>query len=552
MEDISHLFIYGDIPFSIGSCTPQFVATISCSWKIKTDDWPKRWGGNFDLFYLVPPNMWYSFWSHFWSGCIKSANRKWSDLTLKISNFLSTKRSPIWYFLESFSSLPTKKDRTKYPRILSICSSKVSLQLPKCDKRHGDDAWNGRNDAWNGRNDAWNARNDAWHATLTCFCSQFTLCGFQSIEHIHIYDGQPKKDLVKFNKHAILGSEVVLSPVVSGCLRLSAFMWGVGVGWCGRLLGLWSGLVSRCLPLSPVVSLHVGGGCWLVWSASWALKWSCLPLSPVVSCCLPSCGGWVLVGVVGFLGSEVVLSPVVPLSPIVSGCLPSCGGWCWLVWSASWALKWSCLPLSRCLPLSPVVCLHVGGGCWLVWSASWALKWSCLPLSPVVSHCLRLSPFMWGLGVGWCGRLLGLWSGLVSRCLPLSPVGGCWLLWSASWALKWSCLPLSPVVSLHVGGGCWLVWPPSWALKCFFFRCLRLSPFMWGVGVGWCGRLLGLWSGLVSRCLLLSPFMWGAGLVGVAASRTETFRDQNHRLQSKFAFCKLFGVYAGVIFASIS
>ena len=41
----------------------------------------------------------------------------------------------------------------------------------------------------------------------------------------------------------------------------------------------------------------------------------------------------VLVGVVGFLGSEVVLSPVV----------------------------------SRCLPLSPVVSLHVGGGCWLVW-----------------------------------------------------------------------------------------------------------------------------------------------------------------------------------------
>ena len=36
-------------------------------------------------------------------------------------------------------------------------------------------------------------------------------------------------------------------------------------------------------------------------------------------------------------------------------------------------------------------------------------------------------------------------------------------------------------------------------------------------------------------------------LVGVAASRTKTFRDQNHRLQSKFAYCKLFGVYAGVI-----
>ena len=95
------------------------------------------------------------------------------------------------------------------------------------------------------------------------------------------------------------------------------------------------GFLGSEVVLSPVVSLHVGGGCWLVWSASWALKWSCLPLSPIVSGCLPSCKGWVLVGVVGFLGSEVVLSPV-------------------------------------------------------------------------VSHCLWLSPFMWGVGVGWCGRLLGL------------------------------------------------------------------------------------------------------------------------------------------------
>ena len=185
-----------------------------------------------------------------------------------------------------------------------------------------------------------------------------------------------------------LGSEVVLSPVVSHCLRLSPFMWGVGVGWCGRLLGIevvLSPVVSHCLRLSP----FMWGGCWLVWSASWALKWSCLPLSPVVS---------LHVGV-----------------------------GCWLVWSASWALKWSCLPLS------PGVSLHVGGGCWLVWPPSWALKWSCLPLtpvvslhvgwvlvgvvgflgsevvlSPVVSHCLRLSPFMWGVGAGWCGRLLGL------------------------------------------------------------------------------------------------------------------------------------------------
>ena len=53
-----------------------------------------------------------------------------------------------------------------------------------------------------------------------------------------------------------LGSEVVLSPVVSHCLRVSPFMWGVGVA---AILG------------SEVV------------------------LSPVVSGCLPSCGvgvGW--------------------------------------------------------------------------------------------------------------------------------------------------------------------------------------------------------------------------------------------------------------------
>ena len=51
---------------------------------------------------------------------------------------------------------------------------------------------------------------------------------------------------------------------------------------------------------------------------------------------------------------------------------------------------------------------------------------------------------------------------------------------------------------------------------------------------------------VVSGCL---PSCGGRVLVGVAASRTETFRDQNHRLQSKFADCKLFGVYAGVIFS---
>ena len=61
--------------------------------------------------------------------------------------------------------------------------------------------------------------------------------------------------------------------------------------------------------------------------------------------------------------------------------------------------------------------------------------------------------------------------------------------------------------------------------------------------VGFLGSEVVL-SPVVSGCL---PSCGGRVLVGVAASRTETFRDQNHRLQSKFAYCKLFGVYAGVI-----
>ena len=70
------------------------------------------------------------------------------------------------------------------------------------------------------------------------------------------------------------------------------------------------GVLNATLDLAALLSVGVVG-----------FLGSEVVLSPVVSGCLPSCGGWVLVGVVGFLGSEVVLSPV------VSGCLPSCGGW---------------------------------------------------------------------------------------------------------------------------------------------------------------------------------------------------------------------------------
>ena len=87
--------------------------------------------------------------------------------------------------------------------------------------------------------------------------------------------------------------------------------------------------------------------------------------------------------------------------------------------------------------LSPVCLrlfsLHVGVGCWVgVGRLLGLLKWSWLPLSPFVSLHV-------GLGVGWCGSLPGL--------------------------SKWLS-PVVPVVSLHVGwvlvgvvmwDGCWLV-----------------------------------------------------------------------------------------------
>ena len=89
---------------------------------------------------------------------------------------------------------------------------------------------------------------------------------------------------------------------------------------------------------------------------------------------------------------------------------------------------------------------------------------------------------------------------------------------------------LSPVVSPHFSG------------------CLPLCVGWVLVGVA---AFLGsevVLSPVVSGCL---PSCGGWGVVGVAASRTKIFRNQNHRFQSKFAYCKLFGVYAGVIFICV-
>ena len=105
-------------------------------------------------------------------------------------------------------------------------------------------------------------------------------------------------------------------------------------------------------------------------------------------------------------------------------------------------------------------------------------------------------------------------SPVVSGCLP--SCGG-WVLVGVVGFLGFDVV-LSPVVS----------------------RCLPLCGWRASVGLGSDVVL----SPIVSGCL---PSCGGRVSVGVAASRTEKFRDQNHRLQSKFAFCKLFGVYAGVI-----
>ena len=82
----------------------------------------------------------------------------------------------------------------------------------------------------------------------------------------------------------------------------------------------------------------------------------------------------------------------------------------------------------------------------------------------------------------------------MSPVVSLHVGGGCWWVWPPSRALKWSCLPLSPVVSLHVGGGCWLVWPH------------------------------------------------------VEQKHSEIKITGFNLNLHKFAYCKLFGVYAGVIF----
>ena len=220
----------------------------------------------------------------------------------------------------------------------------------------------------------------------------------------------------------------VLSPLVSPCLPLSPTVshylptyvpvyWMVCPPSRGSCLPL-SPLVSHCLPICvPGLSAFPGScllvpQCLLPLSSPSVFSHCLLPLSPHMCACV----GWCV------HLPEGLVSPCLRLSPIVSGCLPTCVP----ALDGVSAFPRVLSPLmSPCLPLSPLVSGRSRAGevrhygrqhpwvrghtqgpssvfaalgtnplqriPWLVW-LEMLLRWLCLPLSPLVSHCLPLSP----------------------------------------------------------------------------------------------------------------------------------------------------------------
>ena len=181
------------------------------------------------------------------------------------------------------------------------------------------------------------------------------------------------------------------------------------------------GLVSPCLPLSPMVSPHVCL-CWMVCPPSRGLPLSplvshCVPLSPRMCACVGRCVR--LPGVLSPLVSPHVACvgwcvglPGV-LSPLVSPHTCACVGWrvrlpnphvclCWMVPPPSRGLASPCVP--SCppgLPLSLLVSL-----CWMV-----CLPEALSPLSP------SLSPSLSGC-LPSCFSLVSAFPGPCLPCLP--------------------------------------------------------------------------------------------------------------------------------------
>ena len=197
-----------------------------------------------------------------------------------------------------------------------------------------------------------------------------------------------------------------------------------GLRWCNWMVCPPSqGLVSLCLPLSPIASPHVCL-CWMVGVS--AFPRSCLPLSPLVSPHVCLC--WMV------CPPSRLISPCLPLSSIVSPhvCL------CWMVGVS--AFPRSCLPLSPLV--SPHVCL-----CLMV----------CPPSRGFISSCLHaVSPHMCAMVV-WCVRFSEVLSFLVSHCLPLSPhvraCGGWCVRLPEVLSLLVSLFPLSPSLSPSLSPG---------------------------------------------------------------------------------------------------
>ena len=238
----------------------------------------------------------------------------------------------------------------------------------------------------------------------------------------------------------------VLSPFVSLCLPLSPIvpLLFPFVGLCVRLPeGLVSpspivppleGLVSLCLPLYPFLFPFVG---WRVRLPE-GLVSPCLPLHPFLF---------------AFVGLCVRLPEGLPL--LVSLC-----SLCWMVCPPS---RGSCLLLSLIVPL--LISLLLDGV-------------SAFPgvLSPLVSHCLPVSPFLPACPHSCFPLLDGVsafptfLSPLVSHCLP-----SCFRLLDGVFAFPRFVLQL---VSL-----CWTVCLPK-----VLPPCLPLSPYRCSF-VGWCVRL---------------------------------------------------------------
>ena len=285
-----------------------------------------------------------------------------------------------------------------------------------------------------------------------------------------------------------------LSLLVSPCLPLSPH----NIRLCWMACPPSQGLISPCrLPLSPtslLVSLS-----WMVCPPFRGLVSpvsTCPPLFPILSHCLPTCVP-VLDGV-SRPPSRGLVSPSLPLSPLspivcphlclcwmvhlfdvlsslfVSHCLRTCvpvlDGASALVCPPSRGLVSSCLPVldgvsafpRSCFPLSPISLLVS-----LCWNGVSAFSTSCLPLSPIVSSHVSL-----------CWMVCRLPQGLVSTCLPFSPIvhpiashclpsclPTCVPVLDVVPAFPRSCLLLSPIVSPHdmcaCNVLCWMVRPPS-------------------------------------------------------------------------------------------